>query len=84
MYGFWEEVGIPVVVIGGMLASIFAAIFLIVNFGSYRECSNFAQLAGAQTYFNWSTGCLVKNADQKWITLEAATRNNADITVRQK
>jgi hypothetical protein len=81
---FWEDVCVPVLVIGGMLGAMLGLLFLGVNLASSNECSKYASLTGAQTYFDWSTGCLVKTVDQKWISLGAATKNNADVTVHQK
>lgn len=81
---FWEDFCVPILIIGGTIAALFALIFIGVNFASSRECANYAELTGARTYFKWSTGCYVKTVDQKWISLDAATRNNAEITVHAK
>ena len=81
---FWEDFCVLVLIIGGMIGAFLGAVFLLCNFANSNECDKYAAIAGAKTYFSWSTGCLVLNEQQKWVSLEAVTKNNADVTVRQK
>jgi hypothetical protein len=79
---FWEDICVPVLIIVGFIAGVIFAIATAVKIAASAECSNYAQLTGAKTYFTWTTGCLVQGADQKWLDLHAVTKN--DVTVHQK
>lgn len=70
----------------GILVSFFAALFIPISalqyFWEKDQCAKYAILSGHETFYSWSTPCYVKNSDGKWVTLDALTKNNAEIKVK--
>lgn len=58
------------------------AIFAFVYFSTQEECGTYQRISGEKTTYSWSTGCLVKTRDGRWVKLDALTGNSSDVTVR--
>ncbi|KVQ06862.1 hypothetical protein [Burkholderia ubonensis] len=58
------------------------AIFALAHFSTQEECSTYQRVSGERTLYSWSTGCLVKTRDGRWVKLDALTGNSSDVTVR--
>lgn len=74
--------GIVGVVVGGIFTLV-CGINVIQYVWEKDQCSRYAQLTGAQTYYAWSTPCYVKAKDGRWLTLDTVTKNSTDLTVRE-
>ncbi|QIX17331.1 hypothetical protein [Burkholderia multivorans] len=59
-----------------------AAFVAVVNFCTKEECGTYQRVSGEKTIYSWSTGCLVKTRDGRWVKLDALTGNSSDVTVR--
>ena len=68
---------IILIAIGGVVGGI-------VYMANRNECAQYHSLSGRATYFSWSTDCLIRNDDGKWVMLAAFKGNTADLTVRNK
>ncbi|AAQ73391.1 BcepNY3gp43 [Burkholderia phage BcepNY3] len=67
-----------------ILTAIGGGVGGIVYVSNRSECAQYHTLSGRATYFSWSTDCLVRNDDGKWVMLAAFKGNTADVTVRNK
>lgn len=75
LLGFFASIALGIVVLIGTIA-------LLQNFVERNECDKYAALTHAETYYSWSTPCLVHVADGRWVAMKSITYNNADVTVR--
>lgn len=81
--GFFEEVLLPIGIIGGMLGALVLSLFFVITTVNGYECDNFHGLTGKEVYYSRVNGCYVKSPDGRWITLTAATANSSDVTIRE-
>ncbi len=64
------------------IAAIMVCIAVGIQYNASNACKTYRSLSGLSTSFDWSTGCLVKTQDGRWVQLDAITGNSADLTVR--
>lgn len=70
MRDFWEDVGLPITVIGVLLIGLLALLMVPVGFVTYAACGSQATKMDLQYSWGPLQDCMV-NVDGKWMLLDS-------------